>query len=458
MVVLRDQGKDKSGDVGRQIYDLVKSGEFRNAIGDADFDKAISGMVRADVATGGIVTPQSFLQMSQMLKSALPGLSDHFLYEVMPELAQEFRGPQSGTAMASLYQQLVAGQMRTKGVNLLSDLGMVNKDKVEFNSIGMIKAALPGFFTDEETFKSNPMQGIADIRAAMIAHGITDEGTQRDMFSQLFGNRNAATMAQTLAYQAARLGRGAQGFENTWDLGPASEEPLKNNAMDQFRKTWADLNIVLLDVGKGALPLVVDGLRLLDAALKELHAGLGWLDGLPGIVADNPIARFDQAAGQWIYSRASMWGGSSPTLSGSGGMGPGSGGRGGGVGNPGVGGWWTQDRMKHAADRLVKEAGLSPMGAAGLVARWAAVESPGGPGSVNPVSGAFGVGQWLGDRKAGIAGDTSFDDQLSYAISELNGKRGQGCAHTEIGVHDGRRCARRVHVRARRGLQCANGQ
>jgi Phage tail lysozyme len=93
---------------------------------------------------------------------------------------------------------------------------------------------------------------------------------------------------------------------------------------------------------------------------------------------------------------------------------------GGGGGNPGIGGWWTQDRMAHAADRLVKEAGLSPMGAAGLVARWSAVEAGGGPTSVNPSSGAFGIGQWLGPRLPGIAGNTDFDAQLSYAIKELN--------------------------------------
>jgi hypothetical protein len=74
--------------------------------------------------------------------------------------------------------------------------------------------------------------------------------------------------------------------------------------------------------------------------------------------------------------------------------------------------------MKHAADRLEKEAGLSPMGAAGLVARWAAVEAPGGPTAVNPLSGAAGINQALGDRKpAGYSG-MSFDQQLDYIISK----------------------------------------
>ncbi len=97
-----------------------------------------------------------------------------------------------------------------------------------------------------------------------------------------------------------------------------------------------------------------------------------------------------------------------------------------GRGNP-VGGWWTKDRMQHAADRLVKEGHLSPMGAAGLVARWAAVEASGGPGSVNPSSGAEGIAQWLGDRK-GDGSFGSFDEQLSHAIHELNGPEATAAA------------------------------
>lgn len=89
-------------------------------------------------------------------------------------------------------------------------------------------------------------------------------------------------------------------------------------------------------------------------------------------------------------------------------------------GNPGVGGWWTPERQHHAIERL-KAGGVSDLGARALVARWSGVEAAGGPSSVNPSSGAFGIGQWLGARKRGIAGNTNFDAQLDHAIGELNG-------------------------------------
>ena len=86
-----------------------------------------------------------------------------------------------------------------------------------------------------------------------------------------------------------------------------------------------------------------------------------------------------------------------------------------------IGGWWTPERQRHAIDTLIK-GGVSDLGARALVARWSAVEARGGPGSVNPKSGAFGIAQWLGrDRLPGIKGNTDFDAQLAYALKELHG-------------------------------------
>lgn len=85
------------------------------------------------------------------------------------------------------------------------------------------------------------------------------------------------------------------------------------------------------------------------------------------------------------------------------------------------GGYWTPDIQSYVYNRLRTEAGVSDAGARGLISRWMNVEAPDGPTSVNPTSGAQGIGQWLGSRLPGIAGNTGLDDQLSYAIGELNG-------------------------------------
>jgi len=90
--------------------------------------------------------------------------------------------------------------------------------------------------------------------------------------------------------------------------------------------------------------------------------------------------------------------------------------RGGGADGDGgkvTGKFWTADNQQHAYDVLMQSGKFSPYGAAGAVARMTK-EAPDGPTSVNQKSGAFGIAQWLGDRKTPIAGNTNFDDQLKY--------------------------------------------
>ena len=90
-------------------------------------------------------------------------------------------------------------------------------------------------------------------------------------------------------------------------------------------------------------------------------------------------------------------------------------------GSGSLGNWWTPDRIKHAVERLQKEAGLSEAGAAGLVARWSGIEAAGGPGSHNNVGGGHsGIGQWSDISRGGAAmRGADFDTQISHAIDEL---------------------------------------
>jgi hypothetical protein len=88
------------------------------------------------------------------------------------------------------------------------------------------------------------------------------------------------------------------------------------------------------------------------------------------------------------------------------------------VGDLGVRGFWTPAKEKEAYDKLVA-GGMSPDGAVGLISRWRYVESPGGPTSVNPQSGAYGIAQALGPRKPGfLAAGSDFGKQLDRVVTE----------------------------------------
>lgn len=86
------------------------------------------------------------------------------------------------------------------------------------------------------------------------------------------------------------------------------------------------------------------------------------------------------------------------------------------TGNKGIPGWWTPERMAHGVSRLVSEAGMTEIGAAGLIARFTQ-EGGGGPTTVNAKGGATGINQALGDRKPAGYASMSYDEQLSYIIN-----------------------------------------
>ncbi len=92
-------------------------------------------------------------------------------------------------------------------------------------------------------------------------------------------------------------------------------------------------------------------------------------------------------------------------------------------------GWWTPNNKLYAYSFLVN-AGLSPYGAAGLVSRWANVESTAaGPTSQGGYKGrAWGIAQWLGPRLPAVDGDPDFDDQLNYVVQELNGSEARAAS------------------------------
>lgn len=154
-------------------------------------------------------------------------------------------------------------------------------------------------------------------------------------------------------------------------------------------------------------------------------AGLG--PGLGGVSAGGGGLGSLGGAGVLAPFRAAMGGGGGGR-GGSGGpsIRHGTGG-GANIADPGgrghVGSWWTPERRQTAIDYLKKNAGLSDIGAQGLVARWAGVEAAQGPSAVNPSSGAIGIAQWLGSRKAGTPAD--FEGQLAKAAKELNTTEGR---------------------------------
>jgi hypothetical protein len=214
------------------------------------------------------------------------------------------------------------------------------------------------------------------------------------VFKQLFGQqgeRAAAFFSDPT--NAAMLKASIAGKDDF-----VSGDALWSGARDKdpvvmFRTSIAAFNAELIDAAEKELPQATKGFKEL---IDDFHSIGAFLDGLNGAVSGFGKSLHDWLGIPDLTSRGDLdtehssggwfpWSrGGSPTYS-SGALAPRGrsnlsySGYSGGGGDKGVGGWWTDDRMRHAVDRLMNEGGMTQMGAVGMVARMAGVEAPGAP-------------------------------------------------------------------------------
>jgi hypothetical protein len=324
MTVLRSVDKKSGGNVADQLYDLVRSDEFRNAIHGADFDKGIEMMVRADVATGGKVKPSDFFQFSKYSRASLPGLSDRFLYSYGPELSQEFKGSGAGTVMSGLYQQIVGGMMSTTGLKQMQDLRMLRGGPLteieggkgaqenefwQFNKFGrVVRAKKPGGIIGSEVFASDPDKFAQIMMEHEAAIGITSPEDQRARNAQIFRRGTTTQFMNVLMQQMLRLDRGAAGIAGTMNLGDMSKTLLATDPETNMRSFSAAWNNLVTALGgpltKPAISMmqaateIFQGFPKLSEAMKgiKVHGSpsnvlddaMKWLGGLGGTAADLP--------------------------------------------------------------------------------------------------------------------------------------------------------------------------
>lgn len=100
-------------------------------------------------------------------------------------------------------------------------------------------------------------------------------------------------------------------------------------------------------------------------------------------------------------------------------------------GNDSGGGLVPSNMDTSSIEGYLQSQGLTPSQASGVAAGIYA-ESLSNPNAINPTSGAYGVGQWLGSRKTALfaqyGSSPTLQQQLDFLISELHGGDSGGSA------------------------------
>lgn len=277
----------KGGDVKGETQALARALDLRNATTTAAAAQLQADMmVKAIVASGGVLTAKDFNQTFKYGRTATLGWSNEFAYTILPSLMQELKtgggsgaGGGPGNPLMSAYAAVVQGTVPQKSLGVWNSLGLLDPSKVVWNKVGTAKGLRPGGIVGSEQFIENPYFWVRDIlRPALVRAGYETEKEQRQIVGYLFPNRTAGAVMSTMLFQnrAIERDRGmigqAQGLKAYESL--MKNDPLAADAM--LAAQWKNLMAV---IGFEILPVLVP---LLKKATDGLQAITRWARDNPG--------------------------------------------------------------------------------------------------------------------------------------------------------------------------------
>jgi hypothetical protein len=224
--------KSSPEELSEEFDQLVKGIEIKGATQDPkEFHQYMEGIAKGLNAFGDTLKPVEYYQMFKYGRQATPMLSDQFMLETAPELAQELKGSSYGRAVSAFNRAIVAGHDPHDTFRALNEWGLLKEENLDRTKTGEIKGLKPGAHIEGwETAQTNPNTWVREyLLPALSAHGITDKQDVSAAIGRVFENQMAAQMVSILATQQQRIDksrnilRGAQGLESAPDF--ARQDP-----------------------------------------------------------------------------------------------------------------------------------------------------------------------------------------------------------------------------------------
>lgn len=254
-----------------KFMDMLKVIEFRRGLSSPQEFETQANFVQKVIA--GSRNRVDATQLLQALKTggvALSGRSNEAFYLGSEPLIQEFGGSRYGTAAMSIYQNLVQARGTITAQQELYRLGLLDKSKVQFNSMGMLKKALPGAFKGSSILENEGELALLEkvLLPTFAKNGITGEENIIRELGMILGNRTASGLMSRIYQQRATLHMQSEANRsamNIDELDAAGRKTLAGQEIELQAK-WRD---VLRELGVTILPIAIKGVQRLTSILKS---------------------------------------------------------------------------------------------------------------------------------------------------------------------------------------------
>ncbi|MDW9242209.1 hypothetical protein [Burkholderia cepacia] len=264
---------DKNGHLDEEgLKSLLKFIDRRGGFKDEEsFKRNLNLAEKLVTGSSGFLKFNDLAGFSQNAGTAFRSLSDEGLLH-MEGLMIEQGGQKAGTALMSLYQNLVAGRTPKKTMGLLQDLGLATLAMQKHGAVGgkPIKSLVMTDIKGRELLQSDPAKWMTDVLLpALRAKGITKDGDVLKAVNDVLSNRTASNQASLMTTQQLQILRdqkiatGAMGADKVTKMFSDSA----SGAEADFDAAWTDFK---KQFGTTMLPQITNMLKVGADMLRSL--------------------------------------------------------------------------------------------------------------------------------------------------------------------------------------------
>jgi hypothetical protein len=273
---------DPNGDTDGMLQDALKTIAIRGKLykpGTHELDipaitTELDWMGRETRFTHGQQNPHTMRQTAAQDGAAAIGMSPEAFYGWGAEVSNTMGASKAGTAMGSLFQQMVGGTMPKWIAENLINAKILHGDKVKFKS-GHANLE-NGALDDQAGFTSNPFLWLSKevSNYAKELHLSTAQAA-----TQMFGRQTAQRLGLDSANNVGELSNAFDHEKQAWGVKQTSDEARLNspdNIISQVTSAWTDLQAALsksLWMPGGALTIwahdLIDGIHTITAWVND---------------------------------------------------------------------------------------------------------------------------------------------------------------------------------------------
>jgi hypothetical protein len=257
-----------------KFMDMLKVIEMRRGLSSpAEFARQANFVQKVIAGSRGRVDATAMLQALKTGGVAVSNMGNDDFYLGSEGLIQEFGGSRYGTAMMSIYQNLVQGRTTASASAELMRLGLLDKKGVIYDTMGRVKKFKPGAFTGTGLYnegRQNPLNLLSEVLLpAFAAHGITSESGILLELGQILTNRTGSSLLARAFQQSPTLRNQWAANRSAQDIGQlvATGQNTPAGKLIELQAKWKD---VLRELGNTVLPIAIKAVEGLTSIVRGI--------------------------------------------------------------------------------------------------------------------------------------------------------------------------------------------